>query len=76
MEEFISLIAKSLVDRPEAVHVNTVRGSQISVLELSVAKEDLGKIIGKKGRTAGAMRTLLNALAAKSKKPFVLEIVE
>lgn len=76
MEEFVAVIARSLVDRPEAVQVNTVKGQQISVIELKVAKEDLGKIIGKKGRTAGAMRTLLNAMSAKSKSPSVLEIVE
>jgi uncharacterized protein len=76
MEKFIIDIAKSLVDKPEAVSVNTIRGSQVSVYELRVAKEDLGKVIGKKGRTASAMRTLLSALSAKLKNPSVLEIVE
>ena len=76
MRELISFIAQSLVDHPGQVSVSEVEGNQTTVLELKVAKEDLGKIIGKKGRTAGAMRTLLNALAAKSKRPFVLEIVE
>lgn len=76
MEEFIASIARNLVDRPEAVRVSTIRGNQVSVLELSVAKEDLGKIIGKKGRTASAMRTLLSAMSAKTKTPFMLEIIE
>ncbi len=76
MEKFIADIAKSLVDKPEAVSVSTIRGSQVSVYELRVAKEDLGKVIGKKGRTASAMRTLLSALSAKMKNPSVLEIVE
>jgi len=76
MEELIVNIARSLVDRPEAVRVNTIRGSQISVLELRVAKEDLGKVIGKNGRTAGAIRTLLNAISTKMKRPAMLEIIE
>ena len=76
MEQFIANIARSLVDNPDAVEISTIRGQQVSVLELKVAKEDLGKIIGKKGRTAGAMRTLLSALSAKMKNPSVLEIVE
>jgi predicted RNA-binding protein YlqC (UPF0109 family) len=76
MEHFIASIAKSLVDNPEAVRVNLIKGRQVSVLELQVAKEDLGKIIGKKGRTATAMRTLLSALSAKNRNPYVLEIIE
>jgi predicted RNA-binding protein YlqC (UPF0109 family) len=76
MEHFIANIARNLVDNPEAVRVNMIKGQQVSVLELQVAKEDLGKIIGKKGRTASAMRTLLSALSAKNRNPFVLEILE
>jgi predicted RNA-binding protein YlqC (UPF0109 family) len=76
MEHFIANIARNLVDNPEAVRVNMIKGQQVSVLELQVAKEDLGKIIGKKGRTATAMRTLLSALSAKNRNPYVLEILE
>jgi len=76
MEHFIANIARNLVDNPEAVKVSLIKGQQVSVLELQVAKEDLGKIIGKKGRTASAMRTLLSALSAKNRNPFVLEILE
>lgn len=76
MEHFIANIARNLVDNPEAVRVNLIKGQQVSVLELQVAKEDLGKIIGKKGRTASAMRTLLSALSAKNRNPYVLEILE
>jgi hypothetical protein len=64
------------VDNPEKVSVSEVKGNQTSVLELKVAKEDLGKVIGKHGRTARAMRTILNAASAKEKKRTVLEIIE
>ncbi len=76
MKELIEYIAKALVDNPDQVSVTEVDGSQTSVLELKVAKEDLGKIIGKQGRTARAMRTVLSAASAKLKKRTVLEIVE
>lgn len=76
MKDLIESIAKALVDYPEQVSVSIVEGSQSSVLELSVAKADLGKIIGKQGRTAKAIRTLLNAASAKQKKRTVLEIIE
>ncbi len=76
MKELITYIAKALVDNPEEVKVTEVEGDQTSVLELKVAKEDLGKVIGKQGRTARAMRTILNAASAKVKKRTVLEIVE
>ena len=64
------------MDHPEQVSVNEIEGSQTSVLELKVAKEDIGQVIGKQGRTARAMRTILNAASAKIKKHSVLEIVE
>ena len=64
------------MDRPEEVSVTEVEGNQTSVLELKVAKEDLGKVIGKQGRTARAMRTILSAASAKLKKRTVLEIIE
>ena len=76
MKELIKYIAQALVDYPEQVTVTEVVGSQTSVLELKVAKEDLGKIIGKQGRTARAMRTILSAASAKIKKRTVLEIIE
>ena len=76
MKDLIGYIAKALVDNPEQVVVSEVEGSQTSVLELQVAKEDLGKVIGKQGRTARAMRTILSAASAKIKKRTVLEIIE
>ena len=76
MKELITYIAKALVDHPEEVQVSEVEGNQTSVLELKVAKEDLGKVIGKQGRTARAMRTILSAASAKVKKRTVLEIIE
>lgn len=76
MKELISYIAKALVDNPDQVQVSEVEGDQTSVLELKVAKEDLGKVIGKQGRTARAMRTILSAASAKVKKRTVLEIIE
>ena len=76
MKELISYIAQALVDHPEEVSVTEVEGNQTSVLELKVAKEDLGKVIGKQGRTARAMRTILGAASAKLKKRTVLEIIE
>ncbi len=76
MKDLISYIAQALVDHPEEVSVTEVEGNQTSVLELKVAKEDLGKVIGKQGRTARAMRTILGAASAKIKKRTVLEIIE
>ena len=76
MKELIKYIAKALVDYPEQVEVSEVEGNQTSVLELKVAKEDLGKVIGKQGRTARAMRTILSAASAKIRKRTVLEIIE
>ena len=76
MKDLIKYIAQALVDNPEVVEVSEVEGNQTSVLELKVAKEDLGKVIGKQGRTARAMRTILGAASAKIKKRTVLEIIE
>lgn len=76
MKDLITYIAKALVDNPEEVEVTEIEGDQTSVLELKVAKEDLGKVIGKQGRTARAMRTLLGASSAKIRKRTVLEIIE
>ena len=76
MKELVKYIAQALVDNPDQVSISEVTGNQTSVLELKVAKEDLGKIIGKQGRTARAMRTILSAASAKLKKRTVLEIME
>ncbi|MEA3279537.1 MAG: uncharacterized protein SRB1_02202 [Desulfobacteraceae bacterium Eth-SRB1] len=76
MKDLIKYIAQALVDNSEQVEVSEVEGNQTSVLELKVAKEDLGKVIGKQGRTARAMRTILSAASAKIKKRTVLEIIE
>ncbi|HJZ87386.1 MAG TPA: KH domain-containing protein [Polyangia bacterium] len=76
MRELIEFVAKALVDNPDAVEVREVEGEQTSVLELKVAKEDLGKVIGKQGRTARAMRTILSAASTKIRKRAVLEILE
>lgn len=76
LKDLIEYIAKSLVDNPEAVKVSEVEGEQTSVIELKVAKEDLGKVIGKQGRTARAMRTILGAASTKARKRCVLEILE
>lgn len=74
--ELISYIAKSLVDNPDQVEVREVIGEQTTVIELKVASDDLGKIIGKQGKTAKAIRTILGAAAAKARKRAVLEILE
>ena len=76
IKELITYIAESLVDYPDQVSVNEIEGEQTSVLELKVAKEDLGKVIGKQGRTARAMRTILSAVSTKIRKRAVLEILE
>lgn len=76
MKELIEYMAKALVDDPEAVKVDEIEGQQVSVIELKVAKEDLGKVIGRQGRTARAMRTILSAASTKLRKRTVLEILE
>ena len=76
MKDLIEYVARSLVDNPDAVSVKEIEGEQTSVIELKVAKEDLGKVIGKQGRTARAMRTILGAASTKARKRSVLEILE
>lgn len=76
MKELLELIAKALVDSPDEVSVAVVEGEQTTILELRVAQEDLGKVIGKQGRTARAIRTLLSASGTKLGKRFHLEIIE
>jgi len=76
IKELVLFLAKALVDIPDDVTVNEVVGEQTSVVELRVNKEDMGKIIGKQGRTARAIRTVLTAAATKARKRVVLEIIE
>ncbi len=76
LKELVEFMAKSLVDKPEEVEVNEIVGEQTTVVELKVSKDDLGKVIGKQGRTARSMRTILNAASTKLQKRSVLEIVE
>jgi predicted RNA-binding protein YlqC (UPF0109 family) len=76
MRELVESIAKALVDHPDAVIVNAVDGEQVTVLELRVHPEDLGKVIGRQGRTAKSIRTLLGAAGMKLRKRFTLEILE
>jgi uncharacterized protein len=76
LKDIIEYIAKALVDTPEAVQVTEIEGEVTSVIELRVAKPDLGKVIGKEGRTARAMRTILTAASTKIRKRAVLEIIE
>lgn len=76
LKEVIEGIAKALVDSPDEVEVREIDGEATTVLELKVAQQDLGKVIGKQGRTARAMRTILRAAGMKLKKRFVLEILE
>ena len=76
LKDLIVYVAKSLVDMPEKVEVNEISGEQTTVIELKVDKTDLGKVIGKQGRTARALRTILNAASTKLRKRSVLEIIE
>ena len=74
--ELMEKVAKALVDKPEKVMVQELKGRSTSVIELRVAKEDVGKIIGKKGRNADALRTILGAVAMKERKSYFLEIID
>ena len=76
MKDLILAISRALVDEPDKVGINEIVGDKITVFELHVAKEDLGKVIGKQWKTAHAIRTILNATATKLKKRAVLEIIE
>jgi uncharacterized protein len=76
LKELIEYMAKALVDNPDQVKVSEIEGEKTSVIELNVSKDDLGKVIGKQGRTARAMRTILSAASTKVKKRAVLEIIE
>jgi predicted RNA-binding protein YlqC (UPF0109 family) len=76
LKELIEYVSRALVDMPDDVSVNEIVGEQTTVIELKVDKSDLGKVIGKQGRTARALRTILNAASTKLKKRSVLEIIE
>ncbi len=76
LKTLIEYVSKALVDMPERVEVNEIAGEQTTVIELKVDKSDLGKVIGKQGRTARALRTILNAASTKLRKRSVLEIIE
>jgi len=76
MKELIDYIAKSLVDNCDRVEINEIAGTQTNVIELKVAKEDVGKVIGRNGRTADAIRTILNCGAAKLNKRYILHIID
>ena len=76
MRELIESIARALVDNPEEVRVNAVEGEETTILELRVAQPDIGKVIGKQGRTAQAIRSILGAAGMKCRKRFVLEILD
>ena len=76
LKDLVEFMAKSLVDDPKDVDVNEITGEQTTVIELKVSKNDLGKVIGKQGRTARSMRVILNAASVKMNKRSVLEIVE
>ncbi|TMB51608.1 MAG: KH domain-containing protein [Deltaproteobacteria bacterium] len=76
MKELVVFLAKQLVSQPDAVEVRETQGETASVLELKVAKEDLGRVIGKQGRTAKAIRTILNAAASRTNRKVILEILE
>ena len=76
MKDLIKRIVQALVDYPEQVEVSAIEGKQSTVFEIKVAKEDIGKIIGKQGRTAQAIRTILNAASGQAKKRTIMEIIE
>ena len=76
MKDLITEIVQALVDQPEEVSVNEIGGAHTTMLEVRVAKADMGKVIGKQGRTAQAIRTLLSAASGKTRKRYILEIME
>lgn len=76
MKELVEFIAKSLVDEVNRIEINEIAGNQTNIIELKVAKEDIGKVIGRQGRTADAIRTILNCAAAKISKRYILQIID
>ena len=76
MKELVTFLAKQLVNNPDSVEVRETQGETASILELKVAKEDIGRVIGKQGRTAKSIRTILNAAASRTNRKVILEIIE
>ncbi|MEI8027138.1 MAG: KH domain-containing protein [Pseudomonadota bacterium] len=76
MKELVEFISKALVDTVDRIEINEIQGNQTNIIELKVAKEDIGKVIGRNGRTADAIRTILNCAAAKVQKRYILQILD
>lgn len=76
MKDLVSFISKALVDDEARIEINEITGNQTNIIELKVAKEDIGKVIGRQGRTADAIRTILNCAAAKLSKRYILQIID
>jgi predicted RNA-binding protein YlqC (UPF0109 family) len=76
MKDLVGYIAKALVDEVDRIEINEITGNQTNIVELKVAKEDIGKVIGRAGRTADAIRTILNCAAAKLSKRYILQIID
>ena len=76
MKELVEYIAKALVDEVEKIEISEITGNQTNIIELKVAKEDIGKVIGRQGKTANAIRTILNCAAAKLSKRYILQIID
>lgn len=76
MKDLVEYIAKSLVDEVDRIEISEITGNQTNIIELKVAKEDIGKVIGRQGRTADAIRTILNCAAAKHSKRYILQIID
>lgn len=76
MKELVDYIAKALVDEVERIEISEIAGNQTNIIELKVAKEDIGKVIGRQGRTADAIRTILNCAAAKLNRRYILQIID
>lgn len=76
MKELVQYIAEALVDETTCIDINEIQGNQTNIIELKVAKEDIGKVIGRQGRTADAIRTILNCAAAKLSKRYILQIID
>ncbi len=76
MKELVEYIAKALVDEVDKIEISEITGNQTNIIELKVAKEDIGKVIGRQGKTANAIRTILNCAAAKLQKRYILQIID
>ena len=76
MKDLVEFIAKALVDEVSRIEISEIAGNQTNIIELKVAKEDIGKVIGRQGRTADAIRTILNCAAAKLSKRYILQIID